>query len=162
MQVNWYNDINGKWIKKAVYKDIELVNEYYQPMFRDMNNDGITDMELSIGTGMRGSNEFFYLFFFNPVSRGLEKAKGVDWIVNPVYDSLSGHIQSMSLHGSGCEVADYRIIRGDSLALYSWTNLWVENGMTYQEKKIYNTTGKVIRTQKDSIRDGGESCYSPW
>lgn len=158
----WYNDINGRWELKTEYRNIELVTEYYNPTFRDMNGDGIPDLILSIGSGMRGGNEFFHLFFANPASRKLEKAHGIEWIVNPMYDSSTRRIESMSLHGSGCTIAEYTILNGDSLLLFSVTGLRVEDGTTFQEKTFYNKKGKISRIQKDSLKDGGEHSFSPW
>jgi hypothetical protein len=160
--LSFYSYERGEWRLRSLFPRLELMGDYFFASFHDFNEDGVNDLQLSIGTGIRGSNEFFYLFFLNQKSKQLIKAKGVETIVNPLYDSSAHQIISMVLVGNTSIFTQYAIISGDSLVKESEAELWVENGKTIQRKTFYDRTGKRTEIRYDSLTDGGESRFSPW
>ncbi|MCX6317038.1 MAG: hypothetical protein NTW29_07095 [Bacteroidetes bacterium] len=162
IEVSLFKYANGEWILHNHFPHIELMGDYFGTEFKDYNGDGVKDLQLSIGSGMRGGNEHFYLFFLHLKSHQLTKAKGVELVVNPLYDSISHGITSMILVGSGSIFTHYSIIGSDSLVKKSEAALWVERGKTFQRKTMYSQSGKIVRVEVDSLTDGGERSFSPW
>jgi hypothetical protein len=121
----------------------------------DLNFDGVKDFKVSMRTGARGGNEWFYLFLCNPTTQRFTMVTALDGsttFVNAVSDSVDKMIHTLGLSGS--TNIERLKFQNDTLRPVDGKEVWAGDSMVYQRKYIYRQNGEEQTVSTDSCADG--------
>jgi len=161
-QMKVYNKAkNGKEKLVQVFDPVEVGLFFELDTFTDFNNDGLKDIKIVRGTGVRGSNVLNYLYIQKEEKNGesvFEYVKGSDYPPNLSYDTSRKMIEATMFHGAVTFV-DYKIA-GDSLVELGGLDVNVDIDWVIRTHYVIDKTGTRVETKVDStFRDFG-NMYS--
>ncbi len=128
-----------------------------KPDFEDYNQDGLPDLKLKYGSGLRGANTLFRLFVQDTTSR-LIYIKGSEAISNLEFD-IERQVVTGTFYYSGISFVDFKFLT-DSLIETSGVDVLADSVWTYREYYIIDSLGKKTIVRKDSVKDGGEGGFT--
>lgn len=126
------------------------------PVFEDLNQDGLTDVKLVIGSGSRGANVFYHVLVQETTNR-LLYIRGADHIPNVMYDSTERAITGAYFY-AGVSFVDYEL-ENDTLIEISGTDVSADSIWTVREHYKLDANKAKVVVNRDSIKDGGVGLY---
>lgn len=159
--------LNLKFYKKEVDNwvfdySIDSISSSYPTKkidFIDFNFDGIEDAKLFIGTGARGANANYEIFIRDKNSKKFNHVKNSYVAPNLSPNSKTKKVEGTRFYGK-TRFEEYIII-GDSLIIEKGIEVWSTRDWTYRYYEFYNQKGNITNSYLDSVKDYGESSYSP-